>query len=209
MSLKSYALTTVSRAKDFMDLSDLSSTEETVLENIVNSVTEYIENHCGRRFKQTTYTQEEYSGANSEYLVLDQYPIDSTATFTLEYRSSARNEDDWDTIDSEDYFVHWDEGIVELPEGGKFQDYAPLNYRVTYTAGYDFDNSSSYLSDTEAGDIEYVAWKLVASAWNKRRGGEDIEKESIGDYSVTYAKEVFENEELEAILDNYQREVLA
>jgi hypothetical protein len=53
--------------------------------------------------------------------------------------------------------------------------------------------------------VEYVAWKLVATAWEQRKGSTGVESEHIGDYSVKYAKNVFENEDIKAILDKYKR----
>lgn len=202
MSLKSYALTTVSRTAQFIGLATPASgsTEEIILENLIDQVTEYIHHYIGYQLKQATYTAEEYDGSGGDMLFLRHLPLVSISSF--QQRNSAINEDDWDDMESEDYFSDLSGGVITLP-ARKFIR-GRNNYRVTYIAGYDFDNTTTFLTDTEAGDVEYVAWKLIATAWARRKGDAGIERESIGDYSVGYAKEVFESPEIKAILDKYR-----
>ena len=204
MAVKSYALTTRQRLIDFLGLSGLSSTQNTVLDRIIDTATEYIENYCDRRFQQTVYTNEVYDGDGSRYLMLKNYPVNSASTFTLSRRDSVGNEDDWSTIDTEDYFVHYNEGIVEYIKGLKFQN-APKRYRITYTAGFNFDNSSTFLADTEAGDVEYAMWRICSASWQRRKGDVGVISERLGDYSVEYSKGVFESPEIKEVLDKYAR----
>jgi len=207
VAIKVYALTTVSRLKTFLEISGTSY--DTLLEWIANSATEFIENYCHRRFQRTAYTQEMYSTDKwQKTLLLDNFPVISTETFTLEIRTSGLNEDDWDTVDSEDYHVDYDGGIIRMAGRIEFQKGVD-KYRVTYTAGYDFDTSTKPLSDTEAGDLEMAMWKLCAVMFNRRRGDPGIRSERIGDYSVTYAKTVYESPEIKEILDKYKRKDVA
>ena len=201
---KSYALTTRDRVIDFLELKNLSATDNAIIDIFIETATEFIENYCERRFKKTTYTNEVYDGDGSEFIRLKQYPVISTESVTLSRRSSASNEDDWDSIDSEDYFVDYDNGIIEYVKGMKFQNY-PRHYRVTYTAGFDFDNSTTFLADTEAGDVEYACWKLIAVMWNRRKADPSVQSEKLGNYAVTYRKFVNENAEVQSILDKYAR----
>jgi len=204
MAVKSYALTTPTRLKEYLGLSGLTAVQETLIERIIDSATEYIENYCQRRFQKTTYTQEVYDGMGSEFLQLNQYPVDSSEAVSLGRRASAGNEDDWSSIDSDNYFVHYESGLLEYVKGSKFTS-APRKYRVTYTAGFTFDNSSTFLTDTEAGDVEMAMWRICASAWNRRKGDPNVKQESIGDYSVSYTSSVFESPEMQEILDKYAR----
>lgn len=203
MSLKAYALTTVDRAGDFIGLGTLSAAKEAQLEMMVNSVTDYIESYLGYRVKKTTYTNEEYDVQNGKSFNLKNFPVVSGEAFTLQRRNSGLNEDSWETIDSQYYHVENETGIVYMA-GGNFN--ASLKgYRVTYTAGYDFDNSATFLSDTEAADIEMAAWLLIASVNERKKGGGGITSEGIGDYRVSYAKSMFENDDIKDILDKYKR----
>ncbi len=205
MALKAYALTTVARFISFAGLTNLSAADNTNIEILINMLTEWIENYCQRRFKKTTYTQELYDGDGSRELYLRQYPVISGETFTLQERSTSLNSSSWDTIDSENYFVENDTGIVEL--AGKSSKFVnnPQAYRITYTAGFDFDNSATFLSDTVAGDVEYAMFKILKSSWDKRKSQAGILKERLGDYSVEFSGSVFESDEIKEVLDKYAR----
>lgn len=202
MAVKSYALTTRQRLIDFMGLSSssLSTTQQNVLDRIIDVVTEYIENVVGRRIKKATYTNEVYDGDGSEVLQLKNYPVVSVSS--VEVRASSENEDSWDSIDSKDYYVNLDSGIIEGMGGYKFVKGRKM-YRVTYIAGYDFDNVNTFLSDTEGGDLEYAAWKLAGSAYNQRKSSQNVVSESLGDYSVSFRKTQMEDEEVGSILEKY------
>lgn len=205
MSLKTYALTTVARFKAFAGLTGLSAAQDTVIEILINSLTEYVENYCQRRFMKTAYSNEVYDGDGSRELYLKEYPVISGETFTLQDRSTGSNQDDWGTISSSEYFVDNETGIVEFAgKSRKFRN-SPQAYRVTYTSGFDFDNALTFLADTEAGDVEYAMWKLLKTAWDKRKGQAGVVRERLGDYSVEYAKNVFESPEIKEVLDKYAR----
>lgn len=204
MAVKSYALTTRQRLIDFLGLnaSSLTTTQQNLLDRIIDTATEYIENYCGRHFKKTTYTNQLLNGNGAGQVVLKHYPIDSSESFGLEVRNSALNEGGYTTIEANSYIVDYDSGVVSGMSGFSFIKGYGL-YRASYTAGYDFDNSTTFLSDTTAGDVEYAMWKLCAAAWNKKKGSLGVVSESLGDYSVTYGSTAFEDEELKAILDKY------
>lgn len=206
MAIKSYALTTRQRLIDFLGLSSssLTTAKENVLDRIIDSATEYIENYCGRRFKKTTYSNELYDGNDSGQILLKNYPIISSESFGLDIRNSALNEGGYTSVETNSYIVDYDSGVVSGMSGFNFIKGRGL-YRASYTAGYDFDNSTTFLSDTQAGDVEYAMWKLCAAMWNKRKGSMGVSSESLGDYAVTYAKTAFEDEEIKAILDKYSR----
>lgn len=210
MALISYALTTRARVKQFLDISADDTNTNAVIDNIINSVTDWVENYCNRRFLKTTYTNEKYDGMDDQSLLLRNYPIDMTETLALAVRSAGDDEDSWSSIASREYFKYPSEGRLEYPKasmGGKGREFArgSQNYRVTYTAGYDFDNTATFLSDVGAADLEYVVWKLCGVAWSSRRGGDNVESERIGQYSVKYAKEAFEDERITDILNKYSR----
>lgn len=199
---KSYALTTTARVKTYLNIS--VTTHDTLLERLIDQVTEFIENYTGRRFKLTTYTSKEYDGTGTNKLILEDYPIVSFSA--LQERGTRQNESSWNTISSEDYFVDNPTGIItavpfEFVKGTKL-------YRATYTAGYDFDNSATFLGDTEAGDIEWVAWELIKASFDKRKQEGGVSQVRLGDASVTYRGSVMNDPELKNILDSYKRVVI-
>lgn len=200
MSLNPYALTTTARLSSFSDLADANST---LLESIINAVTDYIENYCGRRFKLTTYTNQVYDGTGSDVLLLENYPI---TTFTsLAVRSSLNNENTWESIDSDQYFVYTTEGYIKFIKGRVFSKEHQF-YRCTYSAGFDFDTSNKTLESVGLGDLEYAVWKMATQAYNQRKGDSNIQSERLGDYSVTFRKMTMEDESLISILDKYARQ---
>lgn len=204
MALNAYVLTTRQRVKDFLGLS--GSSNDSVIDRLINFATEFVENFCDRRFKQTAYTNEVYDGNGSDSLLLRNYPVVSGETFTLQQRDSLTNNDSWSTVDSELYFVKEDAGIVQFAKGGKFQK-IPRHYRISYTAGFNFDNQGGgdTLETVGLGDLEYAVWKLIGRAFNQRRGSTNIERESLGDYSVGFRKEAMESPEIAGILRKHKR----
>lgn len=187
MAVKSYALTTRTRLIDFLklDSSTLTSQEESVLDRIIDSVTETIESYIGFRVKQTAYTTEEYDTDNSNVLLLKRRPIDSGSTFQLQRRNSSLNEDEWETVSTQYYHVDYDAGIIYGAGNWKFWK-SRKGYRVTYTAGVSFDNSATFLSDTTMGDLELATWLMAKDLWNETKRDSDVLRERIGDYEVEY-----------------------
>jgi len=204
MATVSHSLTTRQRLLDFLGVDSTTATEDDVLDRIINAVTAYVENYTGRRIMKTAHSNEVYDGHNEEQIILKNWPVDSDETFTLQYRDSSENEDDWETIDSTDYYVKYDEGIVHGTGRSKWIA-AIRKYRVSYTAGYNFDNATTFLSDTVAGDLEYITWKLASLAWNNRQADPNVASESLGDYSVSFMKTVMEDGDVKSVLDKYKR----
>jgi hypothetical protein len=206
----SYALTTVTRQKEFLSIT--GTTYDTVLDRLIDSCTDWIESYCDRRFKQTTYTNELYRGRDAKILQLKNFPVNSSSTFTLERRDSTLNEGNYSAIGSELYVVDYTSGIVRLV-GAQDIGFSTMDsfrnipgyYRVTYTAGYNYDNAATFLSTTGAADLEYAVWKLVGAAFNQRKLSGNIESEKIGDYSVTYTKEATMDDEIQSILARHRR----
>jgi hypothetical protein len=204
MSTKSYALTTTSRLSSYLGIATPTGTTLTLMEAMIDAVTEVIEDYLGYRVQKTTYTNEEYDTEEGQVLLLKNFPVVSASPFILYRRTSALNEDDWEVVDSEYYHVDNDAGIIEAAGGWEFSR-TIKGYRVTYTAGYDYDNTTTYLSSTKGGGIELAAWKLLSSEWGEYTGSGDIQSERIGDYSVTYAKGLLEDDELQNLLNKYSR----
>jgi len=202
MAVKSYALTIASRLSAYMDITTPTGTKLTVMEAIIDAVTEFIEDYLGYRVQKTAYTNEEYDTEEGQVLNLKNFPVVSGETFTLQRRTSALDEDSWETVDSEYYHVEEKSGIIYGAGGWEFSR-TRRGYRVTYTAGYDFDITGTYLSSTEGGSIELAAWMLCEGIWSKRKGGSGIKSERIGDYSITYTKLLMENEDIKSLLDKH------
>ncbi len=200
MSLHAYALTTVQRVASYLGITVVAnSATDILLQNLINGVTDFVENYIGFRVQQATVSNEQYDTEKGDILVLNRAPVSAV---TLQRRNSGLNEDEWETIAPEFYHVDTDAGIIYGAGGWQFAR-TRRGYRVSYTAGYNFDNNATFLSDTEASDLELAAWILVTTVYNRRKGGGDIKSESIGDYRVVYGGALMENDDVKAILDKY------
>ena len=206
MALNDTALTTVARQKVFLGIAAADTTYDTILEILINMVSDFIEGWCDRTFLATAYSNVELDGTGTSKLLLPNFPVDDTATFSLEERDTALNISTWTSIDSDNYHVDYDTGILDFL-GNIFRE-LPRHYRVTYTAGYAFKNDAAPLVTLESlkiGDLEYAVWKLVSEAFYKRKQAGEIQSESIGDYSVTYTKEQLSIVGVFDILNGYSR----
>lgn len=196
MGLLTSALTTVQRFKDFREIND--NNEDTLIERLINATTAYVQRYCGRTFLLTTYTNQEYDGDGSRILRLRNYPV--TTVTSLERRGSAMNTNTWSTISDDFYFIQTENGLIKA----NFNFVRLVKaYRVTYSAGYDYDQAAKTLESIGLGDLEYAVWKLVSDAYNDRMQSGNVQSESIGDYSVTFSKTVSEDPEVKQILDSY------
>jgi len=138
-TLYSYALTTLADVKETLGIDAGNTTKDNLITRKINQATDMIEAYCGlgnassgaHHLASTTYTNEEYDGTGTKQLILLGRPI---STFTqLQQRSTTENASDWETVDTEYYFVDNDSGVIDSLF--TFNKHWNL-YRTTYTAGY-------------------------------------------------------------------------
>lgn len=200
--MNSWALTTVARLKTVLGIS--VSTYDSLLEMIIDSVTDFVENECDRRFKKTAYTNELMDGDGTKEIVLPQWPVDSSATFKIYKRDTVEYGDsNWDELDSDDYRVDYDSGVVRAG----FRFYKGFqNYKFQFTAGYNFSNTGTLITLASVGlsDLEGAVWDLCATAFNKRKAGGDISRMKLYNYEVVFSEKA-NDEEIRKILDKYKR----
>lgn len=199
------ALTTAERLAGYMDIDTPTGAKLVVMESIINTVSRFVLNYTGIKIKQGTYTDEVYASEQGQTLNLKTFPIASSEPIILQRRNNELNEDDWETIDAQYYTVDMEAGIIQAM-GGYNLFRGRDNYRVTYTAGYEFDNVSTFLGDTEVGDIELAVWMIASDFMNNKGVSSNIKREKVGDYDVTYAGVagmLTQNPQALAILDQY------
>lgn len=203
MAVKDYALTTLSRLKSFIGIS--VATHNDILEIIIDACSDLIEKETGRKFKQTAYSNEEYDGSGISTLNLKNFPVISGESFTLQKRGSIGNVDNWSSIDSSLFFVDNDAGIITMANNGNFIA-VPKHYRVSYTAGYNFDNSGNgnTLVDVAIGDLELAFWKFCNNVFVGRKSQSGIKSESIGDYSVTFGLLLDRDKWFKTVINKYK-----
>lgn len=200
MSLRTKDITTVANVKSFLDIS--GTTQDSLLELLIKTVTDLVQNYCNRAFVQIAYTQEEYDGTGTKELLLKNFPIKVASGFTLEKNNATDNSDSWETVDAEDYFVDADRGVI-----AKLTDFWPAKnkYRATYTAGYERSTDTGIAAWPY--DLELACISLTAILYNRRKAM-GIKNESVGDFSVTFSDALEDDPSIKTTLDKYKRYVL-
>jgi hypothetical protein len=169
MDLVSHALVSLQDTKTYLGTTSLSDDQ---IKLYINVATDMIETATGRRFKQTTYTDQVFDGNGENEVLLPQYPVIS---FTSLGKNGAHNNSaDWEVVGAEDYWRSDDEGRLI----GVNRFYKGVgNYRATYVAGY---ASIPY-------DLQFAAMKLVKLLEDDERAA-GLVSERLGDHSVTFEK---------------------
>lgn len=180
MSVVNYALTTRTKVKTY--LGETSSSYDTVIDEIINYVTDYIEGMCGRRFLSTVYTNEVYDTKLTQRIFLKNYPV--TTLSTVEYRSGAGASPTWTTYDTNGYLLYGKEGYVYFY--GKLPA-IKQGMRFTYTAGFliDFTNEGNSTLHTLPYDITLVATEIVARVFANRKS-QGVNSMATEGQSVTF-----------------------
>lgn len=203
MALLAYALATLADTKSFLGINN--SSNDSRLEMLINMATVYLETLTNRRFASTVYTDEKYDGTGKRELQLKKFPIIS---FTqLQKNRATDNSDDWETIDSSDYWVDNDNGIITMTS--PFLEFADSEendltesllfelgknkYRATYTAGH----------ATVPHDIQMACILIVGEMFNTGKAS-GVKRESLGDHSVEFASIIDTNPIIKNIISGYK-----
>ena len=172
------------------------NTHDTLIASLIAAAQDLIETDTGRRFDETTYTDEAYDGTGTGTLQLRQYPV--TALTSVKVLDSAGGTTD---IDIAGLRLKADIGLVHLA-GSRFgrvvrDDFGAVehtgfghspsfprgfsNILVTYTAGY--------TSGTMPAGLKQVMFEIVADLYAQARSPANaaMQSESMGDYSYTRA----------------------
>lgn len=166
MATVAHALTTLANVKSYLGIS--SSSFDTLLEVLIDNVTEFVEGKLGgRRIKTETYTDELYDGGNTE-IFLRQFPV--TDLTKIQHRSGEISNPTFNDFNANDFILYEGGGFIHF-FGGTPKGH--LNLRFTYVAGF------GEIPD----DIEMIAKQLVAKAFDQRKSqgksSERLENSSI------------------------------
>ena len=167
MALNANALTLLATAKDHLDISDTS--QDSRIERMINTASEFIARYCKRTLVTGTYT-EYIDGRASNRLMLKEYPItggpvtntagDSTPQVWIDNSSvfGATSE-----LDPDSYFIA--NGISLVRVGGTNALSSGIiwpkgyrNIKVVYNAGLGTATAGDLPSDLEQACLDYVMW---------------------------------------------------
>lgn len=165
--LSPHALTTATRVKERLTIS--VTTWDNLFERMINSATDFIERMAGgRRFLETVYTSEVYSGGDGlqRMITLNNFPV--TALSAAQYRAGVPGTPDWTSFQTMEFELIAD----REPRRVRVYNVAPAgqnNIRFTYTAGYKI-NFADELAATHTlpFDITDLCERLVIWKWKKR-----------------------------------------
>jgi len=175
MAVDQYALTTLAKAKRFMDIS--GTDDDTLIEELIDSVSAQIEKWCRRKFLSRSFT-EYHDGGGYSYVFVDNPPITAVASV---YDDSDREWTSSDLVSATYYTTdgsYADEGRIQLWQGKLYFYDGVKNVKVTYTGGY-----SSVPADVE------MACHALVSMWFNIRDKQGLTSESISDYKYTLSDE--------------------
>ncbi len=215
MALSAHALTTVGTVKSFIGIPASDLTKDSLLESLVNAVSERIEKYCSRHFEKATYT-EYHRGHERQRLLLNQYPIVSVTSVELNGSVLASTEYEIEDADA---------GILFRETGWPWKGYnvglvgepgvSTRNIKVVYVAGYVLpkdataDNPRTLPYDLEQACISFVAHlyggKEGAGKVSEQQGAvrTDYEKLVLGAGLLSLPPEVA------ALCESYRRSVIA
>jgi len=185
MANKDYALTTKERVK--ARLSITNTDVDDIIVGIIYAVTDMLEKHLGRRFKETTYTNKIFSGLNYgkpvDFLLLPNAPV--TALSAFEYNSGTITNPTWVAVNADSYYL--DELLNGIQMTGGFVPQGHKNLRVTYTGGYKiaFDSFIDDTAHTLPADISDLAERLCTKIYNKRET-EGQSTSNFGESNITW-----------------------
>lgn len=123
MPLSSNALTTLEAVKSYLKI-ESQTVDDKRLEDLINACSSSIENYCERKFKEQTFTDEEYDGSGTRYLLLQQFPVKLVSSVVV----------DGAPLSTDQYKVRKNNGT--LINSSSVWKKGDINVTVTYVAGY-------------------------------------------------------------------------
>jgi len=192
MAVVPHALTTLANLKSYLGITD--SSNDVLLEKLIDNVTEWIEGQLGgRRIKETQYTDDRYDGGTQD-IFLRQWPI--TELTSVQFNTGTISAPVWQSFAADDFVKYAEQGIIRFIAGTGRPGLK--NLRFTFKAGF------TAIPD----DLELVAKQLIADVFNSRLAG-GKKAESVEGASITWAGAGGGESELsaeqKAVLQRYAR----
>ncbi|MFA5080298.1 MAG: head-tail connector protein [Candidatus Paceibacterota bacterium] len=193
---KSNSLTTIERVKARIVMKTSGTSFDTLLERLINSVSDFIEGATGRSFKEATYIEKYSIYKPRRFLMLNQFPVSGLTK--IEYRAGSYSVPSWIEYLRDEYELEGEgkSGIVAIlgtmPVG--------INViRATYTAGYkiDFTAPTDITKHTLPSDLTDLCERLVIKIFKKRESWGKSSEGAQGD-SVSW-KDSLEEEDKRTI----------
>lgn len=178
MAVADHAWTSLSDTKEFLGIS--ASTHDTLLENLIDSATDFLEKRLGGRrivIPGSDY-QEIYDGNTDQfsrnYLTLDHWPV--TIFTSVEYDSGTPSSPSWNAYDADTYERYDNQGQLYF-YGGLLRGRRKI--RVTYSAGLAANTAAVPT------DLRLACQKLVGKEFQKRKAQGET-RETVGTAEIVW-----------------------
>ena len=174
----------LSEFKAYLWITDTS--QDTLLEILLNSANDFVESYIGRQIAEATYTEYK-DGDGQRIILLDNYPVNTITSFQVNKWTIETPE--FEDIDANSYKLSpkiWQLFLTFYKRRG-FQ-----NYKIVYNAWY----------DPIPWDLKLATLKLAAWYYNKRTS-DWVKSESVAGDSIWFDTTEISNDVL-VILNNYR-----
>jgi hypothetical protein len=191
MALAAHALTTLDTVKD--ELGITGTADDARLERYIDTASRAISSYCSRQLEHGIGIVEKIAGMGTARLMVARTPLLTISKVELD--GAALDTTDYELEDGDAGFIRSKvNGFIaaraEVPDlaGDLLVGTEETNYTVTYEGGYVTPSQATDdLPRTLPAEIEEACIQTVVSMYRKRGQDRDIQSESLGDYSVTYA----------------------
>lgn len=197
MSLRATALVTVAAAKAYCGIETAITTWDSILETLIDGVSEAFNRSCDRTLAKATYTGAYLDGPGTRELVLPNFPVISITS--VEEDDLALTEGD-----EYDYLLYAESGILWRVGGDWLL--GPKTVKITYTAGYIAIPGAGETESIPA-DLKLAALQQVAAEWQaiKNKSWGKLSDSGPDGASITRFESGQFLREVRQVLERYRR----
>ena len=124
------AYCTLDEVKAYLDIKSTETDKDDLIDTLIKSSQAFINEYCNRTFEKEALI--EYHDGGSNKIFLNCYPIQTSPAIQV-WDSWDRTYASGDLVDSNDYFIDYDQGIITFDYG---VGGSPGAVKVSYTGGY-------------------------------------------------------------------------
>jgi len=149
MAIDPNALTTLEDVKAQIGIPVLDTTQDTLLERMINAASEKIESFLDRRIKKRSWTEYQ-DGRGNDRIMLRQWPCDKPTELWDDISNEFTDTDNM--VDVTDFTTEGDPAIGVILLSGLSFSKSNRNIKVVYEAGYDsvlYDISEACINTVE------------------------------------------------------------
>lgn len=130
MSLNANALVTLALAKNWLKIPMLETSQDTLVEMMINGFSQEAESLCNRKLTNQSITEYKH-GRGTNLILLKEWPVTAIASVTIDASGQFTTAD---PLDAQDFSLADDQNTIVLFSGTFPRGYN--NIKIVYTAGY-------------------------------------------------------------------------